>query len=232
MSEVAVTESKGSMIGAFGKMPGLGDFFRANVPADFVSVWDEWLQNRLMEAKDALGEHWQARYMSAPIWRFTLSPGLAGKSGMIGVLMASVDRVGRQFPLTLTCAVEELEQPLLFHQSQSALFEALEDAAFAALDEDLDRDALMMRLSQIADPIVIESSRIIRQNEAISVTTNTSPEAVLAQSAIDGDFEFPSVWSTSTPLGARLLVCEALPKTEHMVGLFDIEGTAWVGTPA
>lgn len=228
MSEVVITPPTGPKIGAFGKMPGLGDFFRANAPADFVTVWDDWLQNRLVEAKVAMGKSWQTKYMTAPIWRFTLSPGLAGEMGMLGVLMASVDRVGRQFPLTLICPLEKLDQPLLFHQSQSALFEALENTAYAALDDDLDRDALLAQLSQIAQPIVIEKGRFSEQDGALSVTASTCPDAVLAQSVIDGDFESPSIWSTLTPIGARLLICEALPNKEQMLGLFDFEDDIWV----
>ena len=64
--------------GAAGKLPDLGDFLRLNLPADFISAWDAWLQVALVAGKDALGERWDDCYMSAPIWRFSLPAGFAG----------------------------------------------------------------------------------------------------------------------------------------------------------
>jgi len=78
----------------------------------------------------------------------------------------------------------------------------------------------------------MEKGRFSKQSGSLFVTASTCPDAVLAQSAIDGDFELPSIWSTSTPIGARLLICEALPNKEQMLGLFDIEDDIWVGGPA
>lgn len=80
--------------GAFGKIPSIGDFFRLDPPAGFVRVWDEWLQGLLLTGQGAHGPYWDGYYMTAPIWRFTLSPGLAGPEKVMGVLMPSVDRVG------------------------------------------------------------------------------------------------------------------------------------------
>ena len=42
--------------GAFGKMPGMGDFLRLDLPAGFTRAWDTWLQAGLISARDrALG---------------------------------------------------------------------------------------------------------------------------------------------------------------------------------
>jgi type VI secretion system protein ImpM len=38
--------------------------------------------------------------MEAPVWRFALAPGLCGAAGVVGVMLPSVDRAGRYFPLT------------------------------------------------------------------------------------------------------------------------------------
>ena len=87
--------------GAYGKLPALGDFVRIGLGRDFVSAWDEWLQSGLLALSESLGEQWEALYMSAPIWRFSLQAGDAGPAPVSGVMMPSVDRVGRKFPLTL-----------------------------------------------------------------------------------------------------------------------------------
>ncbi len=91
--------------GWYGKLPSLGDFASRRLPAEFINAWDAWLQEVLQATRDALGEGWLDCYLTMPIWRFVLLPGLVGPSGWAGVLMPSVDRVGRQFPLTVAVAL-------------------------------------------------------------------------------------------------------------------------------
>jgi type VI secretion system ImpM family protein len=87
--------------GWFGKIPSLGDFVTRRLPLNFVEPWDEWLSGELYEAQIALGGEWQAAYQHAPIRCFTLGQGVIGGRTWHGLLAPSVDRVGRQFPLTI-----------------------------------------------------------------------------------------------------------------------------------
>ncbi|MEM6897854.1 MAG: type VI secretion system-associated protein TagF, partial [Pseudomonadota bacterium] len=135
--------------GAFGKIPDLGDFFRHNLSSGFVQAWDSWLQGAMVDSKSALGPGWDDAYMSAPIWRFTLPPGVAGASAMSGILMASVDRVGRQYPLTLVAAHDAADLPLT-HFANRTVFEALEDLALQMLDDTGRRDTLLAALDTMA----------------------------------------------------------------------------------
>jgi type VI secretion system protein ImpM len=138
-----VTEDSSAAIpGWYGKLPALGDFASRRLPSDFIHAWDEWLQAALEAARIALGVGWLDCYLTTPIWRFTVLPGLVGESGWAGVLMPSVDRVGRQFPLTVAV-------PLSSHAAAAALvfggsdwFARLEDAALAILDVTRDADDL------------------------------------------------------------------------------------------
>lgn len=139
--------------GAFGKMPSLGDFFRLGLGPDFIDPWDRWLQASVTDARALLGGGFQAAYMSAPLWRFTLPPGLAGPLAMAGVLMASVDRVGRLFPLTLARPMPPGGNALSDHAALLAAVEPLEDAALDALSDDMTRDALSRRLAQCPAPL-------------------------------------------------------------------------------
>ena len=45
-----------------------------------------------------------ATYLTAPVWRFAWSPGIAGAHWWMGVMMPSVDNVGRYFPLIVAQA--------------------------------------------------------------------------------------------------------------------------------
>src|SRR5690606_25700162 len=80
--------------------PSRGDFVGRRLPADFVGPWDAWLQSAMATSRNALGSEWLDVYLTSPLWRFALSPGACGAAGHVGVVMPSVDNVGRYFPLT------------------------------------------------------------------------------------------------------------------------------------
>ena len=118
--------------GFYGKLPSEGDFVTRRLPWEFTSAWDDWLQQGLQASREALGAGWLERYLSAPIWRFQLAPGVCGPTGWRGLFFASVDRVGRYFPLTLAFA--DGGGPALAALSADALaWLAIEDAALAGL---------------------------------------------------------------------------------------------------
>jgi type VI secretion system protein ImpM len=97
--------------GWYGKLPSQGDFVWRRLPAGFIEPWDAWLQGGIACARVGLGEEaWLARYLVAPIRRFWLSPGLMGDAGWFGLLMPSIDRVGRHFPLTIAIEASMLRQ--------------------------------------------------------------------------------------------------------------------------
>ena len=88
-------------IGLYGKLPTHGDFLRRRVADDFVAAWDPWLQHCIAESRAVLGEQWLSIYLTSPVWRFALGPHVCGAAPTAGLLVPSVDRVGRYFPLTL-----------------------------------------------------------------------------------------------------------------------------------
>jgi type VI secretion system protein ImpM len=100
---MATTEQGGA--GFFGKVPSHGDFVSRRLPADFVAPWDAWLQAGLADSRVRLGDGWLPIYLNSPIWRFALGAGVCGPQAWAGVMMPSVDRVGRYFPLTLVHVV-------------------------------------------------------------------------------------------------------------------------------
>lgn len=86
--------------GWFGKLPGIGDFAHRRLPEAFRETWDAWLQTNLLALRER-HEDWVARYLEGPVWFFVLGEQVAGARAWIGVLMPSVDGVGRYFPFTL-----------------------------------------------------------------------------------------------------------------------------------
>ena len=128
-------------LGFFGKALTHGDFLSRRLPRPFISAWDSWLQAALAESREKMGDYWLDAYLTSPIWRFALSPGACGPDAWAGVLMPSVDNVGRYFPLTLAARVHHPGRlPSLF-STGSEWFDKLELLALSALDDDFNLEA-------------------------------------------------------------------------------------------
>jgi type VI secretion system ImpM family protein len=121
--------------GWFGKMPALGDFASRRLPPDWVDGWDGWLQRELVRARDAIGEDdWLSLYLVAPVRRFWLAPGLLAGAAWLGVMMPSVDSVGRHFPFTLTTPLPAGHDDLIDALANSDWLDAADAVAREVLD--------------------------------------------------------------------------------------------------
>jgi type VI secretion system protein ImpM len=119
--------------GFYGKIASHGDFVSRRLPPPFVAVWDAWLQAAMHGSREQLGAQWIDAYLTSPLWRFALAPGVCDSQAWAGVLMASVDRVGRHFPLVLAAGTPG-SLPLAAWMGEAAWFEQLEDLALSTLD--------------------------------------------------------------------------------------------------
>lgn len=216
--------------GAFGKMPSVGDFFRLTPPPGFVRVWDEWLQGLLLAGQGVHGPYWDGYYMSAPIWRFTLAPGLAGAEKVIGVLMPSVDRVGRRFPLTLMAALPTPGPAGLDHLAETALFEQLEDLALAALEDSMTQEKLSQGLAKFVVPTQRAHPPLRGAEGCMVMTSARSPAALsclLAGDLLDQKIKGASLWTAILDGVPRLMICQGLPSGNAAQGLFDLAAPIW-----
>lgn len=123
-----------SQCGFYGKFPSQGDFVSRRLAPAFVRCWDSWLETALTCSRKRLGDHWEAAYLCSPIWRFALSNGVCGEPSWAGVLMPSVDRVGRYFPLTLACGGAQAS-PLDRLSLDGEWYAQLETLALSSLHE-------------------------------------------------------------------------------------------------
>ncbi len=216
--------------GAFGKMPSVGDFFRLGVSPAFVQPWDEWIQRSMLAVSQVMGDAWDAHYMSAPIWRFCLSPGLSGPQKMLGVLMPSVDRVGRRFPLTLVAPVSNEGSAILTHFRTDQTFRQLEDIALAALEDDMTRDKLAGSLAELTVPVQQPTAPIRGYESTMVLTRGEAADSVLpdlAAGLMSQRYRTPSIWSTEIGGVPRMMVCEGLPALANMQGLFNLHAALW-----
>ena len=108
--------------GFFGKIPSHGDFVARRLPAPFTEPWDAWLRAGLADSRAHLGDDWLPIYLNSPIWRFVLGAGVCGPRAWGGVMMPSVDRVGRYFPFTIAAGLDDGAPPsAAWHASLEAL---------------------------------------------------------------------------------------------------------------
>lgn len=216
--------------GAYGKIPAVGDFFRLSPPTGFVRVWDAWLQEILSEGRAVYGDGFDAHYMSAPIWRFTLPRGVAGPDKVMGVLMPSVDRVGRRFPLTLMQAIATPGPAPGDHLGAVAQFERLEDLALMALEDTTTLEILgegLANLPQSATP----DTPPLQEGGGTVVVTGVAAGDSLAR-ILDGQLmarTMPeaAVWSAVLEGGPRMLACPGLPRGSVAMALFDMQAPIW-----
>lgn len=140
--------------GWHGKLPTAGDFVTRRLPADFVTAWDDWLSDGL--AALARRPDWLDAYLRSPSWRFLLMPGALpgplGQTGWLGVLMPSVDRVGRYYPLTLASPVSGLPAGGDALDAAWSWLLRLDEAAADALHDDWTVDALEEALERLGPP--------------------------------------------------------------------------------
>ena len=122
--------------GFFGKVRSHGDFVARRLPPLVASRWDVWLQACMLASSDALAAAWLPAYLNSPIWRFALPCGVVGSAAWAGLLMPSVDRVGRHFPLMLGAAVEPPACVLAMLNQGQPWYDALEVLALSALQDD------------------------------------------------------------------------------------------------
>ncbi|MCX7962473.1 MAG: type VI secretion system-associated protein TagF [Burkholderiales bacterium] len=139
--------------GWIGKLPSSGDFLVRRVPAEFRAPWERWLDGLIDASREALGAAWRERFLTAPVWRFVLAPGVLTPSGWTGVMAPSVDCVGRYYPLTLVYALGA--RPLAVDAALTTLsgwLDAAERVATAALSPAIGPEDFDAAVGALAPP--------------------------------------------------------------------------------
>jgi type VI secretion system protein ImpM len=137
--------------GWFGKLPALGDFASRRLPHAFTEQWDPWLASGMEASRAVLGAGWLDAFLHAPVWNFALAPGIIDAQYWFGVMIPSVDRVGRYFPLTIVAPLGTPDSPASILAIQHWLG-GLRDAALAALEEGHTVEALEAALADLPVP--------------------------------------------------------------------------------
>lgn len=230
--------------GFYGKLPVLGDFVSRRLTREFIQPWDKWLQSAIAVSQQHLGQHWLKAYLSSPVWRFALSPGLCGNTGWIGVLMPSVDRVGRYFPLTVALPAPTGANLSDLFMANNDWYGAVESVALTALEENLDLndfDGLLNSMPLVVKPDMRTVDRTLQRNTdsekkalCIGIDHTGPAEEALADFKTDLLDVFTSGYSLWATLGCEhikpfLFGCDGLPPVNAFVGLLsgDMSSRGW-----
>jgi type VI secretion system protein ImpM len=226
--------------GWYGKLPTLGDFASRRLDASFIDPWDAWLAQGIATLREQSAEAWLDAYLASPVWRFVLMPGVLGEQAMAGVLMPSVDRVGRYFPLTLAAPLPNL--PGLGAEVEALLnwLHQLDDAAADALHDDWDVDQLETELARLplpnlaptAPPGLHALAQLIAgqtSHTALPLGSRADLSALLAQGAAsqwqDATRGLAFWWAESNQDAPRSLVSRGLPQGDGFAALLGLSPT-------
>ena len=205
--------------GWYGKLPGSGDFVTRRLPGGFRERWDGWLGEVIGGSRERLGGAWRDAYLSMPAWRFVLRPGAVSPEAWAGVMVPSVDSVGRFFPLTVAGALPaaDIDAPgtLL---SASRWFGHIEGAAISALARGADPAAIDAAIVQ--RPFHVAWMQLRLDGEATVPARTPLPRAIWAAS----DVHEPSIaWlaDASEFPGRCLLLCASLPSAEQYCAMIN-----------
>ena len=243
-SETVERSSDEDFAGFFGKIPSHGDFVSRRLSSDFVGAWDRWLAECVSHSRGQLGDRWLGCYLSSPVWRFAISAGLCGESAWAGVIIPSVDKVGRYYPLTLCAKLSEEHGPLEALESLGGWYGAVEQLALSCLDDDFDLDAFDDKLSKLGHPVIdvagLQSKAVSAQDDGgetnkcwrLGVSALEDPTTAyqrLLYHALGELFALYSLWWTdgSSLVQPSLLVSKGLPSTAGYSAFLDGAWSTW-----
>ena len=223
--------------GWYGKIPATGDFIARRIPASFSQSLDRWLQAAVEGSRERLGARWRESFLSMPAWRFILSPGVLTQNAWAGLMVPSVDAVGRYFPLTVAAALPAASVDQVATLLAAATwFDQIEAIALEAIAPGADTGAIDAALA--GRPFKGEWLRLPRASDDTLPIKGAKPQMLwvplLARAAneplpatlrelAERLAEPCSAWlaEESEVFGRCLLLCEALPAAGQYCAMMD-----------
>ncbi len=214
-----------------------GDFVSRRLPSEFVNAWDLWLQHAINTSREQLGEQWLDIYLTSPIWRFVLNAGLCGRNRWAGMMMPSVDSVGRYFPLTVAVQIPQSGELAVVMGTATEWFERVGELALSALQCDLDVEEFDDALQQMYLSDEHNQDEEIDRLSSAGITPGHGKASFfvpvkksediflgltrLGSKIMQGFMPSFSLWSTAASVQAEgaLIGCEGLPPIETFVAL-------------
>ena len=211
--------------GYFGKLPMRGDFIQRNMSAEFIHTWDNWLQSVISASNHNLGHEWLNYYLVSPIWRYLIPQ--QSETYQLGVMLPSVDKVGRYFPFTIsTNIVPETDASRIISKNRD-WFDKAETIALQALDESIDYDHLNIAADALEvqnnTPAIVSGSRV---SFRIPVDQLSSLDSALEESRqhqpSKAEFDLSYWWNEgNNEIQGNLICCEGMPDDNIYTAMLD-----------
>lgn len=224
--------------GLFGKIPQQSDFISHHFPDTFTDQWHHWMQACISISREQLGDEWLSHYMVSPVWQFALMPGLVSEHAVLGVVIPSVDEVGRYFPVVLGHSGQH--DTWSAYLNGEAWYQQIQKIALLALAEETSYSQLLGELESLPTPefetlaiyktqsslqafkgnqITQQSDGIDKNEFVLSLTSN-------AYKQIYGDH---SLWWTagSEAVAPCLAVSSGLPDPGQYAAMLDGQWQHW-----
>jgi len=212
--------------GYFGKLPMRGDFIQRNLNPDFIQAWDTWLQNVIEASRNNLQDQWLNYYLVSPVWRYYFS--LADGDIYTGIVLPSVDKVGRYFPLTIAANIKNYPSVNSFIVQNAQWYDTLENLALRALDESISFEDFNTQIDSLLRSINItqQNRNLINEGFRVPLDTGTSVDSALAliahQFPTELDLNRSYWWSNgSAHVSAHLFSCKGLPDDNIYTAMLD-----------
>jgi len=201
--------------GCFGKVRSYGDFVTRNLPPGFVARWDAMLQAGMLASRAAHGDDWLTLYLRAPLWYFVLGADVVDENVWAGVLMPSVDSVGRHFPLTIAAAPGR-------DQGDGS------EVHYAWL---IDARSWFERCGELALATLGATATLPELEQGLLTPGSVTPDGEAHHGAwpIDSCTRGASLWWTdgSDTIAPSVRRCPGLPGALQLSGLFDGDMAGW-----
>ena len=226
-------------IGLFGKLPAHGDFIQRNLSAGFINIWDEWLQHFIRGTQEQLGESWLDIYLTSPIWRFVFSSGVIDENNWTGIMIPSVDRVGRYYPFSIIKRLPQDVNPFEFIQLQSSWYKEIEALALDALDGEIVIDELVNELDVMNIEHQSDYTRSAYNMDSdgfqfdmeFEEQSTSTVYPLLLDAVMSKTFQSYSIWQTSGSdcIKPCLFSTQGLPSVQKMPAMLngDWQGYQW-----
>ena len=173
-------------VGFYGKLPSHGDFLQRGINDDFVNRWDAWLQEGIARSRSELGEAWLDVFLTSPLWRFALASSVVGGAAWAGILLPSVDRVGRYFPLTIVAELPPGVLPFELAVAGNGWFDWAETLARRTLEDEL-VDLNRLESDLLESDALLASVRVPRARLELAALSSADAAACWLELAPDGD---------------------------------------------
>ena len=236
-----------SNLGFFGKIPLTGDFIHRRMSSVFMNRWDEWLKINILHSQKQLGERWLPIYSQSPMWRFCIAPGIIDDNAYLGIMIPSVDSVGRYFPLTVAQAVDPKAIPFMLSDMANQWFQNIEDLLLDLLEgyepnlQIFDAKIAALKPKWIdaitsipAGQASMDKTFNLRLEVNSANTINHSVSSFMLHNLLASKKGFTFWWNEgSEAYQPNILLSDKLPATDQFCGLLDgsWQEHQWISLP-